>query len=110
MEAAYSVADLVVARSGATPGAELCSAGKASVLIPLPSASNNEQHYNATYLKKHGAAVIVDNSEISEQLYPMVNKLILDKDKLQKMESSAISLAKPDASTMIADDIIRNMQ
>ena len=105
MALAYSAADLVVSRSGATTVTELTVVGKPSILVPLPSASNNEQFFNAKFLEKNSAAIIINNSDISEQLFDTVNKLINDFSLLNKMSNSAKSLAKPDASELIAKEI-----
>src|SRR5881397_2018228 len=47
MTIAYRAADVVVARAGAMTVAELCAWGKASILIPLPSAAADHQAHNA---------------------------------------------------------------
>ena len=109
MSAAYSVADLVVSRSGATTVAELCIVGKPAILIPLPSASNKEQYYNAKYLEDHNAAIIVNNEEILDHLYPTINDLMQDKNCLDSMSTSLKSLARPDASIKIASDILKEL-
>jgi len=105
MAAAYAAADLVVSRSGATTVAELCVTGKPSILVPLPSASNNEQMLNAKILEKAGASVLINNSDINNKLFEVVDALILNSDKLDEMRKSALKLANPDASKFISDEI-----
>ena len=97
MATAYAAADLVVSRSGATTVAELSVCGKASVLIPLPSASNREQWNNAEVFRKKGAAVILENAETEYELYSIIDDLITDKAKLNSMEDNAKGLSKKDA-------------
>ena len=109
MAGAYSVADLVVSRSGATTIAELCVVGKPAVLVPLPSASNNEQYFNAKYLQDHNAGIIVNNDEISDKLYPIIENLINDKQRLLTMSKVLKSLATPDACSKIAIDILEEL-
>ena len=45
-----NAADLVVCRAGATTLAEIAAAGKASILIPLPTATDDHQRKNAETL------------------------------------------------------------
>lgn len=107
MATAYAAADLVVARSGATTVAELCYTAKPSILIPLPSASNNEQASNAEELTKQGAAILIDNSEVGAILGGCIRELIEDKSKLEYMAKAADKLAKRDAAEKSVNEIIR---
>ena len=54
-----AVADLVVGRAGMMTGAELCAWGLPSVLIPLPTAAEDHQRFNAEALAAAGAAVMI---------------------------------------------------
>ncbi len=45
-----SAADLVVCRAGATTLAELTAAGPPSILVPLPTATDDHQRKNAAVL------------------------------------------------------------
>ncbi|MGA2298908.1 MAG: undecaprenyldiphospho-muramoylpentapeptide beta-N-acetylglucosaminyltransferase, partial [FCB group bacterium] len=92
MASAYSAADLVVSRSGATTVAEICAVGKPSILIPLPSASNNEQELNAKVLEKQYAAFLLDNDVLDTKLGNIILKFMSDGEILQKMGESAKSL------------------
>ena len=105
MASAYSAADLIVSRSGATTVTELSIVGKPSILVPLPSASNNEQFFNAKFLEKNGAGVVINNSDISEQMFDTINKLFADFHLLQNMANAAKKLGKPNASELIAKEI-----
>ena len=109
MGSAYSAADLVVSRSGATSAAEICALGKPSILVPLPSASNNEQYLNAQEMDKSGAAVLVKNEDIEGRLYDLIEELINNNEKLNAMSQKALSLGNPKASEEIADTIIKQL-
>jgi UDP-N-acetylglucosamine--N-acetylmuramyl-(pentapeptide) pyrophosphoryl-undecaprenol N-acetylglucosamine transferase len=52
-------ADLIVCRAGATTLAEIAAAGKAAILIPLPSATDDHQRKNADALAATGAAEVL---------------------------------------------------
>lgn len=106
MALCYAASDLVIARSGATTVAEICIAGKASVLVPLPSASNNEQAHNAKILQNKNAAITVLDNEIDKALPKLINELFSSDTKLLEMGQAAKSLAKPDAARLAAIEIL----
>ncbi len=56
MANAFASADIVLARAGASTCFELAACGKPALLIPLPSALRNHQHFNAEAFAKTGAA------------------------------------------------------
>lgn len=103
MAEAYSVADLVVCRAGASTVFELLAAGKASVLIPYPYAVGDHQTYNAMALAEKGAAVMVKQSDIEKGvLSRTLKELIGDRERLKVMGEKARSLAKLDSAEVIA--------
>ena len=61
----FGKADLVICRAGATTCAELAAAGKASIMVPLPTAADDHQRKNALALVKQGAAVMVEQRELT---------------------------------------------
>ena len=63
----YGNADLVICRAGALTVAELAAAGVASILIPFPFAVDDHQTRNAQFLSKHGAAILLPQSELSPE-------------------------------------------
>ena len=65
MAARYGEADLVICRAGALTVAELAAAGVASVLVPFPHAVDDHQTHNARFLADAGAAVLVQQRELS---------------------------------------------
>lgn len=102
----YRAADLIVSRSGASTISELTLTSKPSILIPLPSASNNEQLRNAEIMFKLGASVLVEDKNIESNLFNIVYRLIFDNDKLSNMSSKAKLLAMPNAADNIAKKIL----
>src|SRR5262249_53716496 len=63
--AAYSAADLVVARSGSSVW-ELAAAGKPAILVPYPFATADHQALNAEYFVKAGGAMMIRDLEIDD--------------------------------------------
>lgn len=106
MASAYASADLVVSRSGATSVAEICVVAKPSILIPLETASNNEQMENAKIMQKYGASIIIRNNEIEDKLLNLIKNLINDKEKLNKMSEKSKELAKPNSAKNVAKILI----
>lgn len=109
MDTAYSASDLVVARSGATTIAELAVLGKPAILVPLPSASNNEQYENARMLDESKAAILIEDSKIEELLFATINNLISNDFELKEMSSKIKEFGRPDAVSEIAEDIIKTI-
>lgn len=109
IEKFYAAADLVICRSGASTVSELTLCGKPSVLIPYPSASNNEQLRNALLLQEVGAAIVVEDKDIHSNLLRIVTEQISSKEKLSKMSENAKKLAFPDAAQNIAESILKDL-
>jgi UDP-N-acetylglucosamine--N-acetylmuramyl-(pentapeptide) pyrophosphoryl-undecaprenol N-acetylglucosamine transferase len=99
MAEAYAWADLVIARSGALTVTEIATVGVASVLIPLPQAVDNHQFYNAQYLEKVDAAVIIQQANLTpERLCKLWTQFLDDRECLVDMAIRAKSMAKPKAT------------
>ena len=91
--------DLAVCRAGATTLAELAAAGTPSILVPSPFVPNNHQYYNALELKENGAAVLLEEKELTaESLAEAMNRLMKDDALRQSMSEHAAALAKPTAA------------
>ncbi len=102
MDLAYGIADVVVARAGASTVFELAAAGVAAVLVPFPHARRGEQHANARLLAGVGAAVVLDDAELDARLRPTVEALLADDDRRAAMASAARSVAQPGAADALA--------
>jgi len=97
-------ADLVICRAGATTLAELTAAGKPSVLIPLPTATDDHQRKNAEALAEVGAAeVLLQKDATGAVLAQTVASLIRDEPRRARMSAAARSLARPDAARVIVE-------
>ncbi len=104
MAGVLAQADLVIARAGATTVTELAAAGRASVLIPFPGATDQHQLENARAMEKAGAARVIVQSEFTpERLVAALRDLMASTATLDKMAACARGLARPDAAAQIAD-------
>ncbi len=103
MAEAYGWADLVVCRSGALTVSELAAAGVGAVLVPFPGAVDDHQAYNARYLVRAGAAVVIADRELTaERLAAELARLCAGRGKLLALAERARTLAKPRATEELA--------
>lgn len=94
MAGCLAAADLVISRSGAITISELAAAGKASILIPSPNVTENHQYYNALELSRPGAAVLIEEKDLSgEKLIQTVEQLTQDPVTLKQMGTAAFGCA-----------------
>ncbi len=104
MPRAFSEADLVVSRAGMGAVSELAAAGKPSILVPLPGASDEHQLKNAQAFEKGGAArLVLDREMTGARLVEEVTRLIETPGLLEKMSTAARAFAKPGAAQRAAD-------
>lgn len=102
MSVCMAAADLVISRSGANALSELEAMGRASILIPSPNVAGNHQYYNACVLEKAGAAIIIEEKDLSGQsLIDAVNGIYRDTDKLNRFARCAASLYVTDTPERI---------
>lgn len=110
MAVCMAAADIVVCRSGASTLAELEAAGKASILIPSPVVAGNHQYYNAMVLGKAGAAVVIEQKDVtSEKIISYLDDFYKNPDKLEIMSYNSSKLAVSDTPQRIlsvADKLI----
>ncbi|MFZ2324546.1 MAG: undecaprenyldiphospho-muramoylpentapeptide beta-N-acetylglucosaminyltransferase [Ignavibacteriaceae bacterium] len=103
MNKAYSACDLLVARAGATTIAELSVLGIPSILIPSPHVAENHQYYNAKSLADNGAAVLIKDSELKENLKNEIIKVVGNKNLLITLGENAKKNSRPNAANIIAN-------
>ena len=106
MDFAYSVADVVISRAGASSVSELCLVRKASILVPSPNVAEDHQTKNAMALVNHGAALLVKDSDAGEELVGAALKLIADENLKIKLENGIGKLAMVDSALVIANEIM----
>lgn len=102
-----AAADLVISRAGALTLAELEAAGRAAILIPSPNVAENHQYYNALELQKAGAAVVIEEKELTaDRLIGTVERLTADRASLASMGKLARALAEPKSLEKITDRLL----
>lgn len=106
MDEVMAASDLVISRSGALTISELCASGTPSILIPLASAAENHQEYNARALEKSSAAKVVLEKELSARyIEKQINSIINDQKVLETMSTNAKSMVKENAIEKIYNEI-----
>ena len=107
MDREMRAADVIVCRAGATTLAELTAAGRAAILIPLPTATDDHQRKNADALVRQGAARVIDQRELTgARLAEALLGLARDGGARHRMAEAARGLARPDAARVIVDKVL----
>jgi UDP-N-acetylglucosamine--N-acetylmuramyl-(pentapeptide) pyrophosphoryl-undecaprenol N-acetylglucosamine transferase len=102
-----TAADLVVCRAGATTMAELTATGRPSILIPLPTATDDHQRRNAEALVAVGAARMIDQRSLTgDLLAAQIVSLAANAEERASMSEAARRMAKPNAAKMIVDRVL----
>ena len=103
---ALAASDLVLSRAGGSVF-ELAAAGKPAILVPYPYASARHQHSNASWMAEAGAAVAIEDAELTpEHLALVASEMLADRDRLETMAVASRSLARPDAAARIAAEVM----
>ncbi len=104
MSGAYAEADLVVCRAGAMALAELTVCKKPAILVPFPKAADNHQVQNAKSLVDAGAAVMIEERDLTGELLAREIRAILGSpERRERMARAAGRLGSPQAAKEITD-------
>jgi UDP-N-acetylglucosamine--N-acetylmuramyl-(pentapeptide) pyrophosphoryl-undecaprenol N-acetylglucosamine transferase len=105
MGAALAAADLVISRAGASCLGEYPLFGLPAVLVPYPYTWRY-QKVNADYLTLRGAAVILEDHTLKNELLKTLNVLLENPNKLKAMRAAMFELSHPRAAEKIASKLI----
>lgn len=104
MAALLTRASLAISRAGAASLTELAVKGTPAILIPYPYAAENHQAFNAEVFAVAGAAVVFNQSELTQPLLEsQVLKLLNSPQQLETMAEKAKSIAIIDSAEKLAD-------
>ena len=102
MSACMAAADLVISRCGANALCELENMGRGSILVPSPIVAENHQYHNGMVLEKAGAAIVIEQKNLtSELLIQTVKELCDNRDRLETLSKNAKKLAIVDTNERI---------
>jgi len=110
MDVALGAADAAVTRSGASSLAEFAAMRVPPVLVPLPTAADNHQCFNARAFEQSGAARILDQRTATpEQLLTHLQALVPDGQQRSEMQAALAKWHCPDAAANIAAQILASL-
>lgn len=104
---------LYIGRAGGLTTSELMQVGRPSILVPLPFAADNHQYFNAEYLYKNKAAIIINQKKLTPSiLAETVENLFKNKSylNLNKMALAASKLAVKNSGNTLANLILTDNQ
>lgn len=101
---ALAAADLAISRAGGTVW-ELAAAGTPAILVPYPHATADHQTLNGRHFERGGGAILVAQSELAG-VPALVDELLGDPARLERMREAMRALARPDAAEVVADELV----
>lgn len=102
MDKMYKACDMCITRAGAMTITELALAARPAILVPLPTATENHQYYNAKVLENARAGKIIEQKDLTiDLLNNTINEIICNNDKLREMSANARKMAKLDVEEKI---------
>lgn len=107
MSQAYAAADLVISRAGAGSISEFCLLGKPVILVPSPNVAEDHQTKNALALVQKNAALYIADADARRTLLPKAINTVSDLEKLESLSRNIVALARPNAASDIADEVIK---
>ncbi len=107
MDLAYSIADAVVSRAGASSISELCLLAKPVILVPSPNVAEDHQTQNALALVKKDAAIMIKDLDAVDQLVNKALELIQDEKELTKLSENILKLGEKDSADRIAAEVMK---
>lgn len=106
MVSVLKASDIAVSRAGSLSLSELCASGIASILIPYPHAAADHQRKNAKFMvEKRAALYLEDDDTTKDTLLIAIEQLLDNEEKLKIIQKNALSLAKPDATKNIVEQL-----
>ena len=104
--AAYALADLVIARAGASTIAELARCGRPAILIPYPRAGGH-QRANAKLVECCGGGLVLEEADATPaHLLDTIRQLMADDVRRHRMGETIRSLDVSQATTRLSDEIV----
>lgn len=105
MDLAYKAADLVISRAGASSISELSILAKPVILVPSPNVAEDHQTKNAMALVNKDAAILIKDTDASEQLIDTALSTINDQNRLTLLSKNIVKLAQLNSADRIVDEV-----
>lgn len=107
MDLIYAAADFVISRAGASSVSELCLVGKPVIFIPSPNVAEDHQTKNAKAIVDKKGAILLKENELDEKFETTFSELISNESLQKELSHNIKSLAKPNATKDIVEEIIK---
>lgn len=107
MDLVYAAADVVISRAGASSVSELCIVGKPVIFIPSPNVAEDHQTKNAKSIVDKKGALMIKESELDENFTTVFSDLIVNQNLQKELSENIKSLALPNATKQIVDEIVK---
>ena len=107
LQRAAGVADIVVSRAGANSIAEIGLWKRPAILIPIPESVSHDQRTNAYSYAETGAAVVLEEGNLTPHLLVSeIRRITGDKELGKRMGAAAQGFTDPDAAHIIASEML----
>lgn len=107
MDLIYAAADFIISRAGASSVSELCLVGKPTIFIPSPNVAEDHQTKNAMAIVEKKGALMIKENQLEEKFQSVFNQLIHDEKLQNELSQNIKTLAKPNATKDIVDEIVK---
>lgn len=107
LQRAAGVATVVVSRAGANSIAEIGLWKKPAILIPIPESVSHDQRTNAYSYAKTGAAIVLDEENLTSHILTSeIERIINDPELAKQMGAAAEGFTDPDAARILATEVL----
>lgn len=110
MDLAYSAADIIISRAGASSVSELCIVGKPTIFIPSPNVAEDHQTKNAQALVDENAAVLIKEVDLESDFESVFSEVFQSEEMKAQLGSNIKKLAMPNATKDIVDEITKLLE
>lgn len=107
MRMAAGIASLIIARAGSGTIFEIASWGIPAIIVPIPYDISHDQGHNAYSYSRTGAAVVIEQHNLTPHLLlAEIDRIIRNSELQKKMSDAARAFARPESARKIANIII----
>jgi UDP-N-acetylglucosamine--N-acetylmuramyl-(pentapeptide) pyrophosphoryl-undecaprenol N-acetylglucosamine transferase len=107
MRMSAGAADLIISRAGSSIF-EISLWNIPTILIPITNSNLNHQRKNAYNYARSGGAIVIEESNLSDDLLiSEVSRILNNSDIYEKMREGAKKFSKPEAAKTIASEIMK---
>lgn len=107
LRSAAGAANIVISRAGSAIF-EIAAWGIPSIIIPISDSNGNHQRNNAYSYARSGAAAVIEEANLTGNiLIAEIDRVLTNPEITKVMRESAQSFVKPNASRLIAEEIMK---